>query len=351
MEEIIPTNTLKPQKKSYYLLFPPPTPLLHSNQIAMTTPQWSPASVLQIDPDSTCIGHAKTQGRRCRNPIAYANHKEAANILYEMSRRDPLQSQRLESQLEELASRLLCRRWHQDQAVEMKRRWRRHIEDFQAAETARRAERSRTVGRLSSSAHAAVELTRVAPVRREVVTSSITTSVTRESSSLAIISIVIREELREREDSEPNDEEPRQQMNPGPDSPSQPEAPSQESTDIPRPTSSADELTTQTPAPPLQEPIATREAREVAVNEAEPSSAVPSTSTQAPHPQHEDSHPAPHDRRAIEGDCSICCEDISSGGTTKWCRAQCRQNFHADCIDLWHASLEADGRVKTCPYW
>ena len=330
---------------------PHSNPPLHRNPIAMTTPQWSPASVLQLDPNSTCIGHAKTQGRRCRNPIAYANRKEATNILHEMSRRDPFQSQRLDSQLEELASRLLCRRWHQDQAVEIKRQWRRHIEDFQAAETARQAERSRMVDRATESARAAVARNRVASVRREVVTSSITTSSTRESSSLAIISIVIREELREREDSEPNDGEPRQQTNPGPDSPNQPEAPSQESTNIPRPTSSADEPTTQTPAPPLQEPMATREAREVTVNEAEPASAVPSTSTQAPHPQHEDSHPAPHGRRAIEGDCSICCEDFSSGGTTKWCRAQCRQNFHADCIDLWHASLEADGRVKTCPYW
>lgn len=350
MEDIHSHQYIHPRKKSYHPSHS--NPALHRNPIAMTTPQWSPASVLQLDPNSTCIGHAKTQGRRCRNPIAYANRKEATNILHQMSRRDPFQSQRLDSQLEELASRLLCKRWHQDQAMEIKRQWRRRIVDFQAAETARQAERSRMVDRASESARAAVVArNRVASVRREVVTSSITTSSTRESSSLAIISIVIREELREREDSEPNDGEPRQQTNPGPDSPNQPEAPSQESTDIPRPTSSADEPTTQTPAPPLQEPIATSEARQVTVNEAEPSSAVPSTSTQAPHPQHEDSHPATHDRRAIEGDCSICCEDFSNGGTTKWCRAQCRQNFHADCIDLWHASLEADGRIKTCPYW
>ena len=321
----------------------------------MTTPQWSPASVLQLEPNAlgfTCIGHAKTQRRRCRNPVAYDNRKEAANMLLEMSRRDPLQSsQRLDAQLEELASRLLCRRWHQDQAVEMKRQWRRHIAEFQAAETARRAERSRTVERASDSANAGVARTRVASVRREVVISSFTSSVTRESSSLAITSIVIREELGGRENNESDGEEPRQQRNPRPDSSSRQDAPSRETAGNAPPTSPTDEPIPQRTAPPLQESIATREAHQEAVTEAGPSAAVPSASTPAQHPQHADSHAAHHDRRAIEGDCSICCEDLSSGGTTTWCRAQCRQNFHADCIDLWHASQEVDGRVKTCPYW
>ena len=71
--------------------------------------------------------------------------------------------------------------------------------------------------------------------------------------------------------------------------------------------------------------------------------------TQGPRSREEAHHA--HDRRVIEGDCSICCEDLSSGGDTVWCRAQCRQNVHADCIDFWHASQEADGRRKTCPYW
>ena len=64
----------------------------------------------------------------------------------------------------------------------------------------------------------------------------------------------------------------------------------------------------------------------------------------------EEAHHA-HDRRVLEGDCSICCEDLVSGGDTVWCRAQCRQNFHADCIGLWHASQEADDRGKACPCW
>ena len=55
--------------------------------------------------------------------------------------------------------------------------------------------------------------------------------------------------------------------------------------------------------------------------------------------------------REVEGDCSICHEDLIGDGAIVHCRAQCGQNFHADCIDLWHAVQEVDRRRKTCPYW
>lgn len=204
----------------------------------MSTPQWAPTEVLELDPNSfgfTCIGHAPSKGRRCRNPIASVNRQEGAKILLQMSRLDP-HSQRLDDKLEELASRLLCKRWHQNQAAGMKRRWHCAVESYLAAENAR------------------------------------------------------REELRERENSE-RDEAEADEREPGEHV---------------------------HPAPTREQP-------------------------------HGESHHT-HDRRAVEGDCSICCEDLSSGGDTPWCRAQCRQNFHADCLNLWHASQEADGRVKTCPY-
>ena len=184
----------------------------------MTTPQWAPAEILQIEPNSlglTCIGHAKTQGRRCRNPIAYANRQEAAKILLDMARLDP-GSPRLDSELEELASCLLCRRWHQDQAGAIKRQWRRDIQNHQAVEIARRAERSRRVERTITPARTPVVQPRVTTTRREVVTSSITTSVTRESSSVTVVSIIIREESSEIRTNALNEEAevPRQQANP-----------------------------------------------------------------------------------------------------------------------------------------
>ena len=323
----------------------------------MTTSQWAPAEVLQFEPNSlglTCIGHAKTQGRRCRNPIAYANRQEAAKILLDMARLDP-RSPRLDSELEELASRLLCRRWHQDQAAAIKRQWHRDIQNHQAVETTRRAERSRIVERPITPARTPVVQPRVTSTRRELVTSSMTASVTRESSSVTIISIVIREESSEPEINARNEEAeaPRRQTNPGSHSSNQQQETTNHQADNSPPAPSAVERTGHTTAPSVEvQDTATREQpQQEPASDSELAAPVSSASAPTRQSQHEDSHPAHHDRRAIEGDCAICCEDISAGGDTTWCRAQCRQNFHGECIDLWHASQEADEREKTCPYW
>ena len=208
----------------------------------MTTPQWAPAEILELDPNSstfTCVGHAPSKGRRCRNAIACVNRQEGAKILLHMSRLDP-HSQRLDDKLYELASRLLCRRWHQNQVADMKRKWRCSIENYLAAETARLQE----------------------------------------------------EESAGRGNDESTEDEP---------------------------------------------------------EEAESEANVSENPTQQQLIREVTTHA--HDRREREGDCSICCEDLNTGGDTVWCRAQCGQNFHADCIGLWHASQEADGSRKTCPYW
>lgn len=330
----------------------------------MTTPQWAPAEVLQLDLDclgSTCIGHAKTQGRRCRNPIAYANRQEAAKISIEMSSLDP-QSPRLESELEELASRLLCRRWHQDQADEISRKWQRQIRNYQAVQAARRAERPRTIEMPLTPARSTVPRGRVASTRSGSVMSSVTTSVatsvTRQSSTITTVTIFIREESGGRDNTEANEEgAARPQMNAAPDCSSQQQASSQETSNHqpsnPTPTLAADEPTTHTPSTSLQQhPTETREEAQPAAAQAEPSSPASIPPSQAQQPQHEDTHPAHHyHRRTIEGECPICCEDFTTGDDTTWCRAQCRQNFHAGCMDLWHAAQEADEVVKTCPCW
>ena len=326
---------------------------------AMTTPQWAPAEILQFEPNSlglTCIGHAKTQGRRCRNPIAYANRQEAAKILLDMARLDP-RSPRLDSELEELASRLLCRRWHQDQAAAIKRQWCRDIQNHQAVETTRRAERSRIVERPITPPRTPVAQPRVTSRRSGMITSSITTYVTRESSSVIIVSIAIRKESSEVESNASNEEEaPRQQTNPESHSSTQQQETTSHQADVSTPAPSTVERTGHTIAPSaeIQRTTTREEPQQEPASEAVPAAPpalVPSAPAQTPQSQHEDSHPAHHDRRAIEGECPICCEDIFTGGDTTWCRAQCSQNFHADCIDLWHASQEADERRKTCPYW
>ncbi|KAK4693174.1 hypothetical protein P7C71_g4176, partial [Lecanoromycetidae sp. Uapishka_2] len=54
------------------------------------------------------------------------------------------------------------------------------------------------------------------------------------------------------------------------------------------------------------------------------------------------------DRRRIEGDCSICCEDLTNEEALVWCEAQCGQNYHRECINKWLGTDEQ--HTKTCPY-
>ena len=328
----------------------------------MPATQWPAASVLQVDTHSTCIGHAKTQGRRCRNPIAYANQQEAESVLSDLSRLDP-QSPRLECELGELASRLLCRRWHQDQAGVIKRQWQRRIENYVAAETVRRAERVRIERREPVVVRGGAARGPRVEDRRERVTASVVV----QSSFSITISIAVGEESGGSRDSGPDGDEPGQQAGHNADSSSPREDPFQQTTVHQSNNSSSssptNEPTTRTSAVPPQEHHSTARAEEeqiaasaaAAAETAEPLQPVPEPSTQAQRqsqqsPRHQDSHHTHRNRRAIEGECSICCEDLSDGETT-WCRAQCGQNFHADCMSLWHAALEANERAKTCPHW
>ena len=333
----------------------------HSQKpLAMTTPRWVPAEVLQLDPYSlgfTCIGYAKTQGRRCRNHIAEANRQESAKLLLEMSRMDPC-LQRLDSELEELASRLLCRRWHQDQAGEIERQWHRHIENYQAAE-ARRVEWSSIVQAASALARSTVTRTQTRSRGRDRTAAAVIPLPARGSfsSSSAIPSMAVREESGGRENNRSIEEEPRRQTNLQLEHSRQQEAPSQETANhhsknssLP---SSPGERTAHTPTATVQEQhIASREeegqaqeatSEEVEIaSEPEPSQHIP---TPVQEPQQEGSNLVHHDRRAIEGECPICTEDFSSGDNTVWCMVQsavlaeysCRLYGLLTCFagDLW----------------
>ncbi|CAD0106627.1 unnamed protein product, partial [Aureobasidium uvarum] len=54
-------------------------------------------------------------------------------------------------------------------------------------------------------------------------------------------------------------------------------------------------------------------------------------------------------RKPIEGDCPICCEELSQDKETiVWCQAACGNNLHKTCFDQW-AATKGHGKV-TCPY-
>ncbi|PWY79318.1 hypothetical protein BO70DRAFT_58963 [Aspergillus heteromorphus CBS 117.55] len=69
--------------------------------------------------------------------------------------------------------------------------------------------------------------------------------------------------------------------------------------------------------------------------------------------------PATATRQYIEGECSICLDDllyewddnmysVRRNDPLVWCRNQCGSNFHASCIDRWFAVLETASSM-TCP--
>ena len=56
-------------------------------------------------------------------------------------------------------------------------------------------------------------------------------------------------------------------------------------------------------------------------------------------------------QRLIEEKCSICLEDMNHEQSLSWCRSQCGQSFHANCIGIWHVGQEDSGSAQNCPRW
>jgi hypothetical protein len=52
-------------------------------------------------------------------------------------------------------------------------------------------------------------------------------------------------------------------------------------------------------------------------------------------------------RRSVEGDCSVCREDLKEGETV-WCKAGCGKSVHEKCFEGWRREREGRGREATC---
>jgi hypothetical protein len=77
---------------------------------------WDPFTVLEMPNlgyggGVTCLGYARTAGRRCRNPINQSNRARARDILEYISEQPPRYSKLL-NYLQDLAEICLCLRWH-----------------------------------------------------------------------------------------------------------------------------------------------------------------------------------------------------------------------------------------------
>ncbi|RYP69307.1 hypothetical protein DL771_006182 [Monosporascus sp. 5C6A] len=77
--------------------------------------------------------------------------------------------------------------------------------------------------------------------------------------------------------------------------------------------------------------------------------------SQAPPIEISDDHSAKereedNNRKAVDGDCPICFTPLESPDDTVYCRAQCGQNMHTECFEMWAATKRASARDRvTCP--
>lgn len=333
--------------------------------------RWNPSNILtNIDNRScnfTCVGYAKTAGRRCHNIIAYANQIKAARLVTEMSRLD-ISSSGITYRLKELAPLVLCRRWHQDQAIDMVDDWQGEVDVLRRTEAARRAEeeerrrdsRLRRAGesRVREAARRAEELRHqqeeaqqadevhqaqeAAPrtVPRVEEASSEQEAVNRtEIQQLRAMLALMCARLNEMEEN--NRELQRRIRSEQPEGRSSRAVGQDAVSDadvlvaVPvSPTSTSDHRGAEEPTLPASSPVERVEED-------------PTSPTITPNDDLPEEPEASADR-TIEGDCSICLESLGSQNDLTRCVARCGQQFHRDCVGIWIVSGE---NTHTCPYW
>ncbi|RYP89243.1 hypothetical protein DL769_000148 [Monosporascus sp. CRB-8-3] len=77
--------------------------------------------------------------------------------------------------------------------------------------------------------------------------------------------------------------------------------------------------------------------------------------SQAPPIEISDDHSAKEreedkNRKAVDGDCPICFTPLDGPDDAVYCRAQCGQNMHTECFEMWAATKRASARDQvTCP--
>ena len=77
---------------------------------------WDFRKILDVDPDGdrTCVGIAKTYGRRCKNPISVPDRNTASRLLSQMDRSKSYT--RAEEDIQKLAALMLCKGVHNCQS-------------------------------------------------------------------------------------------------------------------------------------------------------------------------------------------------------------------------------------------
>ena len=329
--------------------------------------RWNPSRVLaNIDNRScniTCVGYARTANRRCHNPIAAENRAKAAILVTEMSRLDT-SSPEVTRLLKHLAPLVLCRRWHQNQAVDVVNNWRdevaalrrereaaRRVEEEERQDSRlRRAEERRVRGstqRAEELRHQQEAAQQPNEVQQAQEVASRAEEISHEQEAINRIEIQrLRAQLalmcaRLEELEEKNRELQRRTLSEQPerhssrveDRDAAPGAGVPTSNPI-SPTSTSDQHVAEEPVLPVPTPVER--------GEDDPDSPTITSRDRLPE------EPEALDNRAIEENCSICLESLGSQNDLTRCVAQCGQRFHGDCVRIWLVSGE---NTRTCPYW
>ncbi|PGH17159.1 hypothetical protein AJ79_01297 [Helicocarpus griseus UAMH5409] len=128
--------------------------------------------IINVDPRSpyfTCVGWAPSKGRRCHNPIARHNRSYASALL-EQGTNEYLHGEDISHILEELAPRVLCKRFHQNQGSRMVGLWEKRVSDHREDQIVRAHVTRRRQQRAEHSQQRNLQL----PAREESSRSAIT---------------------------------------------------------------------------------------------------------------------------------------------------------------------------------
>ncbi|KAJ5391565.1 hypothetical protein N7509_007055 [Penicillium cosmopolitanum] len=117
-------------------------PSRHPSITYSSLPHLSTIINLQPDREPWCFGYAPSQGRRCHASTNAHGRRCAMDILDEATE-DLRAGDSINDLLKELAPYGLCRRFHQNQASDLARRWRKQVSSF--VESRRSSPTQRTI--------------------------------------------------------------------------------------------------------------------------------------------------------------------------------------------------------------
>ena len=341
-----------------------PNPSLSLTSISSTpstnpTPMPDLASILKLDSSRTCVGWARTQGRRCRNPIA-AHNQAAARLVLAEGDENLRAGRSIKSVLRNVAPLLLCRRWHQDQAGEVATEWCREVDSYQ--------ESRRTVSVASQpiSAQRYRDLTEILArgSAEQLAREELNLLQIRKRRQAAVAARAVTE--REGNTSRTSQQEPRQLRIEAPEvhDRSEPvEEPSRGARET-VPQSRVESPTSEAPPEPTSSSQETNHVPEPVFSETPSDSEdVPPTS---PHlsPPVKESTPTATRKPIADNPCYICYEDLVADGQGRdrseemaphqlvWCKRQCGINFHRECMQAWSRTCDSHrDKTTTCPNW